>query len=91
MSLYKWSRKFTYVIAVSFPLWNETGDGWTVGTLESEKIGLGHFVFLSLPQSSFFLCRETLIEKIGYIGDRILEKPNKDSDAVQRLAVIRSK
>lgn len=67
-----------------------------MGILESEKIGLGRFAlsfFLPFLYSSFLVLRRgTLIQRIGYmVGDRRCEKPKDDGDAVQRLAVIRSK
>lgn len=63
-----------------------------MGPLESEKIGLDHFAlpfFLPFLYFSLLLLRRgTLIQRIGYIGDRRCEKPKEDGDAMQRLAVI---
>lgn len=79
MGLHKWSRKFTYVLVVSFPSWNEASggySGWIVGTLESEKICLGPFA-LFLPflyPSQLLLHRGTLNQIFGYISDRRCEK-----------------
>lgn len=50
-----------------------------MGTLEAEKIGIGHFaVFLPFLSPSLLLHRETVTQRIGYVSDRRCEKPKQE-------------